>query len=85
MAKNTSIALSDHFRDIIRNEVESGEFESASEVVRAGLRLLEERRTKKRQLEMAIQEGLGSGPALPFDFEDFLRRKRRKVSRRPRA
>lgn len=75
MAKNTSVALGDHFQRFIEQQVADGRFGSASEVVRAGLRLLEERETQLASLRRAIQEGLDSGPAAPFSFEEFLKAK----------
>lgn len=72
MSKNTSISLGDHFTDFIDAQVESGRFKSASEVLRAGLRLLEEREAKLQALRDAIREGEESGDALPFDLELFL-------------
>jgi len=72
MAKNTSIALGDHFQNFLETQIEQGRFGSASEVVRAGLRLLEEREAKFEALRKAIQEGIDSGPAEPFDFDDFM-------------
>ncbi len=72
MAKNTSIALGDHFQNFLEAQVEQGRFGSASEVVRAGLRLLEEREAKFEALRKAIQEGIDSGPAEPFDFDEFI-------------
>lgn len=72
MAKNTSIALGDHFQTFVERKVQEGRFGSVSEVVRAGLRLLEERETKLEVLRKAVQEGLDSGPSVPFDLEEFL-------------
>ena len=72
MAKNTSIALGDHFRSFVEDQVKRGRFGSTSEVVRAGLRLLEERETKLEALRKAIQEGVDSGPAEVFDFDEFI-------------
>lgn len=73
MAKNTSISLGDHFADFVENQVESGRFSSASEVVRAGLRLLEEREAALRDLRQAILEGEQSGPARALDRAAFLK------------
>ncbi|BAO82721.1 predicted transcriptional regulators containing the CopG/Arc/MetJ DNA-binding domain [Serpentinimonas maccroryi] len=64
----TSVALSPHFETFIRQQVEAGRFNNASEVVRAGLRLLEEREAeqaaKLQALREAIAVGLASGPCL---------------------
>ena len=61
MARNTSITLGDHFDDFIARQVCEGRFGSASEVVRAGLRLLEENEAKLRLLRDALREGEQSG------------------------
>jgi antitoxin ParD1/3/4 len=74
MAKNTSITLGDHFHSFVEKQVGSGRFASASEVVRAGLRLLEEQEMKIEALREALIEGEESGPAQPFDRKAFLER-----------
>ena len=61
MARNTSITLGDHFDDFIARQLNDGRFGSASEVVRAGLRLLEENETKFQLLREALLEGEQSG------------------------
>jgi antitoxin ParD1/3/4 len=75
MTKNTSFSLGDHFTDFIDRQISAGRFGSASEVLRAGLRLLEERETKLQALRAALVEGEQSGPSTAFDFDDFLARK----------
>jgi len=74
MAKNTSISLGDHFAGFIDAQVQTGRYGSASDVVRAGLRLLEENETKLKALEAALIEGEESGPPRPFDNDAFLKR-----------
>ena len=76
MAKNTSVSLNDHYLEFIETEVGSGRYGSASDVVRAGLRLLEDRETKLRAVRAALVEAENAGPSLPFDGEEFLARKR---------
>lgn len=70
--KNTSFALGDHFRSFAERKVREGRYASTSEVVRAGLRLLEAEEEKLDALRRAIDEGEASGPAQPFDIDDFL-------------
>lgn len=82
MARNTSFALSDHFTDFINEQVASGRYGSASEVVRAGLRLLEERERRLKVLHDAIDEGEASGIAEEFDVDAFLSEMHDKHQRR---
>jgi len=76
MAKNTSVSLGTHFEGFINGRLQTGRYNSASDVVRAGLRLLEEHETKLEALRSALIEGEKSGPSAPFDFEDFIARKK---------
>ncbi len=73
MGKNTSISLGNHFEDFIESTVNNGRFNNASEVVRAGLRLLEDEENKIIALRKAIQEGIDSGIAEDFEPTEFLR------------
>jgi len=75
MPRNTSISLGDHFTRFIDAQVEAGRYGSASEVVRAGLRLLEEHEARVKALHEALDEG-EKGPFRPFDWDEFLTRKR---------
>ena len=77
MAKNTSVVIGDHFAEFIEQKIKDCRYGSASDVVRAGLRLLEEHEAKVEALRAALIEGEVSGPATPFDFDAFLKRKRR--------
>jgi antitoxin ParD1/3/4 len=74
MTKNTSFSLGDHFTDFIEEKVAEGRYQSASDVVHAGLRLLEEQEAKLAALRAALIEGEESGLSTPFDFEAFIAR-----------
>jgi len=74
MAKTTSISLGKHFLDFVETRVTEGRYGSASEVVRAGLRILEEHETKHQALQKAITEGFESGIAEKFDMQELLNR-----------
>lgn len=72
MNKNTSISLGNHFDQFIQNSISEGRFKNASEIIRAGLRLLEEEESKVIALKSAIQEGIESGIAHDFDPKEHL-------------
>ncbi len=72
MSRNTSISLGSYFDNFIQNSISEGRFKNASEVVRAGLRLLEEEENKAIALRTAIQEGIDSGIANDFDPKSHL-------------
>ena len=74
MGRNTSISLGDHFENFVDKRVSTGRFKNASEVIRAGLRLLEEEETKIASLKSAIVEGMNSGVAKTFDPKKHLSR-----------
>jgi len=72
MGRNTSISLGNHFEEFVDNKVSTGRFKNASEVIRAGLRLLEEEETKILTLKNAIATGIESGVARNFDPKNHL-------------
>jgi antitoxin ParD1/3/4 len=73
MSKNTSITLGNYFDQFIQGILKEGRYKNASEVVRAGLRLLEEEEQKIIALRHAIDEGINSGLAEDFDPEEHLK------------
>ena len=76
MSRNTSVSLGEHFSRFVEAQVGEGRYSTASDVVRAGLRLLEEQEARLAALRAALTEGEQSGPSTPFDFEAFIARKR---------
>ncbi len=86
----SSYTLGEHYEKFVRELVESGRYNSASEVLRDGLRLLEDaevlRNVRTEELKKLIQEGLDSGDAGPLDMEDIIAEaKRLKASRQDAA
>jgi len=76
VARNTSVSLDDHFSNFLTREVRSGRYRSASEVVRAGLRMLEDQETQMTALRAALVAGEESGEPEAFDFDAFIASKR---------
>lgn len=74
MAKNTSILLGDYFDNFINQQVQSGKFSSASEVVRAALRMFEHEETKKTALIKELKKGEKSGFVKNFNRDALLRK-----------
>jgi len=71
MAKNTSVSLGDHFDQFIASQLSTGRYGSATEVVRAALRLLENEEQKLETLRKLIAEGRASGTA-EYSYESFM-------------
>jgi antitoxin ParD1/3/4 len=82
MSKSTTVALGNYFDQFIDRQISQGRYESAEDVVRAGLRLLEEQEAKLEALRAALIEGEQSGLATPFDIEEFLAEMRREHTSR---
>jgi len=72
MNKNTSISLGNYFDQFVQSSINQGRFKNVSEVIRAGLRLLEEEENKVIALKYAIQEGIDSGIDHDFDPKKHL-------------
>ena len=71
MPRNTSVTIGSHFEAFIAGQLEEGRYGSASEIVRAGLRLLEDHETKVRQLRAALIEGEQSG-FVEYSRDEFI-------------
>jgi antitoxin ParD1/3/4 len=72
MGRNTSVSLGDYFETFVDSRVTEGRFKNASEVIRAGLRLLEEEEQKILALRRAIKDGINSGVAKDFNPKKHL-------------
>jgi len=73
MAKNTSILLGDYFSDFINGQVQTGKFSSASEVVRAALRMFEQEEIRKSAVVKELIKGEKSGITKDFNRDTFLK------------
>lgn len=71
--KTTSVALGAYFENFIQSRIAQGRYNNASEVIRAGLRLLEENESRLLELKAAINEGIESGVATDFNPEQHLK------------
>lgn len=70
--KNTSVSLGNYFDEFVSNQISIGRYKNVSEVIRAGLRLLEDEESKTLALKKAIQEGVDSGIAHDFNPDKHL-------------
>ncbi len=73
MGRNTSMSLGDYFENFVDSRISEGRYKNASEVIRAGLRLLEEEENRIRVLKNAIQEGIDSGISKNFNPKNHLK------------
>ncbi len=72
MGRNTSVSLGDHFENFVDQRISEGRYKNASEVIRAGLRLLEDEENRIVALRSAIDEGIDSGFITNFDAKKHL-------------
>ena len=72
--KNTSVSLGNYFDEFVIGQVTVGRYKNVSEVIRAGLRLLEDEESRSIALKQAIQKGLESPRVENFNFDDNLKR-----------
>ncbi len=73
MAKNTSVSLGDHFENFMNTQIRAGRFNNASELIRAGLRLLELEENKHKALKSALELGEKSEKIDDFDSKQYLK------------
>ncbi|MCF6257164.1 MAG: type II toxin-antitoxin system ParD family antitoxin [Gammaproteobacteria bacterium] len=71
MSKNTSMTLGTHFDDFITTQLTTGRYSSASEIIRAGLRLLEDNVTKMETLRQLLTEGENSG-FVEYSYDELI-------------
>ncbi|MBV8747662.1 MAG: type II toxin-antitoxin system ParD family antitoxin [Xanthobacteraceae bacterium] len=77
MSKSMSVVLAEYFDAFIERQVRQGRYRSPTDVIEAGLRLLDEKETKLEALRTALIEGEQSGLSTPFDLQEFLEEMRR--------
>lgn len=75
MSKNTSIILDGQLEKFVTAQIQTGNYGSMSDVIRAGLRLLQEHEMKIQRLRDEVQKGFDSGMVKDFDFAKFLEEK----------
>ena len=76
MPKSTSVQLNDRWQSFLADRIAKGRFDSVSEAVREGLRLVEMQEQKFDRLCAALDKGLASGEGVDFDMDDWLREQR---------
>lgn len=78
-----NISLTPHFEELVKGKVDSGLYNSASEVMREALRLLEERdqlhKLRFEELRSAVQKGIDSGKATPLNIEKIKKKGRKRL------
>jgi len=79
MSRNTSVILGTHFDEFIKSEIDSGRYKSVSEVIRNGLRVLEEDKHKILLINEALVVGEQSGTPKKFDNDKFKREMKKKL------
>ena len=72
MGKTTSFVLGEHFEKLINQQIHTGRYSSASEVVRDALRMFEEQQSAIKRLNDAIEEGYASGISESFDWDELF-------------
>lgn len=72
MVKTTSFVLGEHFEKLINQQIHTGRYSSASEVVRDALRMFEEQQSAIKRLNDAIEEGYASGISESFDWDELF-------------
>ena len=72
MARTVTVTLGHHFDDFVKTSIAGGRYNNVSEVVRAGLRRLEEEEARINAFCAAVDEGDSSPDVLDFDEEAFI-------------
>ncbi len=75
MGDETPLDLGKHFSEFIQLKIAEGRYDSATDVVRAALRLLEREELQREALQAALDAGLQSGEAVPFNMDDYINRR----------